>query len=135
MRRRLPLLLLAALLGPALAAEGPPDSGPGSWHGRLVSLWLRLPGRTTDSVPLQPPERARERRLGQVRWRFTLPPAAPVRVWLCHPRRCLELQRSRGSSRALAGLDAGQPLHLRFRLDGGAKPLQVREIELIAEYR
>lgn len=135
-RRLLPALLLCQLFA-AAAADGPPavGAGPGSWHGRIGNLWLRLPGRETASSALQPPTLAHGRRLAQVRWSFSLPPAAPVQAWLCHPSRCLELKQPRGSSGVLAGLDAGQPLQLRFRLAPGAEPLQVRQIELIAEYR
>ncbi|MFD2405189.1 flagellar protein FlhE [Azorhizophilus paspali] len=94
-----------------------------------------MPGRERASVPLQPPDLARERRLAEVRWRFSLAPSAQVRAWLCHPQRCIELPHNWGRSDALTGLDAGQPLWFRFRLAPRAEPQPVGAIELIVEYR
>ncbi|WP_460428087.1 flagellar protein FlhE [Azotobacter armeniacus] len=124
-------ILLLALPAFALDAE----AAPGSWQARIASLRLALPGRESASDALQPPALAQGQRLAGVRWRFALAAGAPVRAWLCHPERCIELSAGRGRSTALAGLDAGQPLQFRFRLAPRAEPQPVREIELIAEYR
>ncbi|GLK59723.1 hypothetical protein GCM10017624_18800 [Azotobacter vinelandii] len=127
------LLLGLSLAPPASAVGG--QGAPGSWQAHVPGPRLAVPGRERASVPLQPPDLARERRLAEVRWRFALAPSAQVRAWLCHPQRCIELPRNRGRSAALAGLDAGQPLWFRFRLAPRAEPQPVGAIELIVEYR
>lgn len=126
------LVILSLLLPLSLPAA---EAAPGSWQARIPGLRLAVPGRESASVPLQPPDLARQRRLAEVRWRFELPAGAAVRAWLCHPERCIELPRSRGRSSALAGLDAGLPLQFRFRLAPRGEAQQVGAIELLVEYR
>lgn len=126
MKRRLALLLVASL-----AAE----AAPGSWHVDLGSLHLVVPGRETAARPAVPPELARGRYLQAVRWQFRQTAQPRLRAWLCHPQRCVELQHNSGRTSGLAGLDAGQPLHLRFLLPAGASALWLEDMQLLVEYR
>lgn len=135
---RVGAFMLGGLLGLLLARPvfvPNAQAAPGSWQTQIASLRLAVPGRESVSTPLQPPALAQGQRLAEVRWRFVLAAGAPVRAWLCHPQRCIELPSSRGRSSALAGLDAGQPLQFRFRLAPRAEPQPVEGIELIVEYR
>ncbi|MNZ45779.1 Flagellar protein FlhE [compost metagenome] len=132
MRRRLALGLLLALGVPSVPAEA---LAPGSWHADLGSLRVALAGRETGSTAALPPPLAAGRSLDRVRWQFRLPPGARVQAWLCHPQRCIELHQAQGRTRALAGLDAGQPLQLRFRLPPAAPAQLLQELQLLVEYR
>ncbi|SDS02358.1 flagellar protein FlhE [Pseudomonas oryzae] len=133
LRRLLALALLGSLLG---AAGGAPAQGaPGSWQGRAPALLVARSDQRVCSEPLPPPPLASGQRLASLAWQFSVPAGAPLRAWLCHPQQCLALPASRGRSRALGGLDAGQPLQLCFLLDAGGRPQRVADLQVLVEYR
>ncbi|MCQ4347258.1 flagellar protein FlhE [Pseudomonas stutzeri] len=117
----------------AHAAEQP--AAPGSWEGRAPAFQVARSDLRSCSAALRPPALARGRQLAGIAWQFAAPAGAPLRAWLCHPQRCTALPGARGRSRALAGLDAGAPLQLCFRLEEGARPLRVGGLQVLAEYR
>ncbi|WP_254797418.1 flagellar protein FlhE [Geopseudomonas aromaticivorans] len=130
------LAMLVALLGglpavQAAAAEG----ASGSWQGRAPALLVARSDRATCAQPLTPPVLARGRQLASLHWQFSSPPDAPLLAWLCHPQHCTALSGNRGRTRALAGLDAGQPLQLCFRLPAAGPGLRLADLQLLVEYR
>jgi flagellar protein FlhE len=136
LRRATPahVLALLCLAGFSLTAAANPAAG--SWQAVLGDLDLRVPGRIKLLPPLKPPALAHGRTLTRVSWQFSQQPRrAGYQAWICHPDRCFALPTLRGSSRALAGLDAGQPLRVGFRLPAGAPPFTVQSLQLQVEYR
>lgn len=131
--------MLAALLGAALSgsvqAEVPDAVAPGSWQGSAPALRVARSDRATCTQPMTPPPLASGRRLASLGWQFSVPAGAPVRAWLCHPQRCIALPGERGRSRTLAGLDAGQPLQLCFRLDEDGTSQSITDLQVLVEYR
>lgn len=126
------VLALALLFG---AGQASADGAPGSWQGRAPALLVARSDQRVCSQPMPPPALAAGRRLASLGWQFGVAAGAPLRAWLCHPQQCLALPGSRGRSRALSGLDAGQPLQLCFRLDEGARPQRIGDLQLLVEYR
>lgn len=131
--RRLVIMLGLALVTPALAA-------PGSWVGETRGVQLFTPGRVVDSRVISPSGGvASEARILQVRWQYSTPPGAPrPQAWLCNPQACFKLNASRGSSRALKGLPASQPLHFRFRLPQEGRlgqPFRVEGLQVIVNFQ
>jgi flagellar protein FlhE len=129
--------LAAVALGWGLAGQGwaEPEGAPGSWQGRAPALLVARSDQQVCSQPMSPPPLAAGRQLASLAWQFAVPAGAPLRAWLCHPQQCLALPSSRGRSRALAGLDAGQPLQLCFRLDAGSRPQRIAELQVLVDYR
>lgn len=125
--------LLLAGISPLPAVAG--NAAPGSWHATAPRVLVTVSGRETRSDDLLPPPQARGQRLAQVRWRFHQPAPLPLPAWLCHPQRCVALDMPQGVTRALEGLDAGQPLHFRFRRDPGHPAQEVRDLQLFVHYR
>ncbi|WP_189465702.1 flagellar protein FlhE [Litchfieldella qijiaojingensis] len=123
------LALLMLTTWPAWAASG-------SWVASAPSLRVAVPERevgsqamsATSSLPAQS-------RITSVRWRFDAPPGHPLRAWLCHPVRCIPLSSASGHSLALADLPASMPLNFRFRLPRGTRPLEVKGLQVIVDYR
>lgn len=127
------VLLCVALL--VAGAEHVLAASAGSWAGTAPPLAVASADRHACSQPLQPPPLAAGGQLAGVRWRFQVPPGAHVQARLCHPQRCVELPAAQGESRALSGLDAGQPLQLCFRLQPGEAPQRVGGLQLLVDYR
>ncbi len=133
MRKDLAGLLLALVLsGASLPLQA---DTPGSWHASAPRLLVAVSGRETLSAALAPPPAAHGRQLAQVRWQFHQPAPLPLPAWLCHPQRCVPLDMPRGLTRALEGLDAGQPLHFRFLRTPGSPAQEVRDLQLFVHYR
>lgn len=138
------LLLLASALPAELrshrvpaSAEGPLLTEPvrGSWQGQIARLSVAVQGRDTQSERLQPPAEAQGRRLAHIRWQFRLSGVHYLPAWLCHPQQCVPLPASRGVTQALAGLDAGAPLQLRFRRLPGMPVVELHDLQLLVHYR
>ena len=115
------------------------QAGSGSWVGDAASVRLFTPGRSVESAPIVPPARLPyEARIRQVTWRFEPPIDQPyLEAWLCQ-QRCIFLPAARGSSQALAGLDASRPLFFLFRPPEGRrvlKPFRVRGLQVIVDYQ
>ncbi|CBV44216.1 flagellar protein FlhE [Halomonas elongata] len=121
-------LLLWLVSGMAQAA--------GSWVERAPSLHVGLVDREAISAPLESHgQSAAGRVIGDVRWRFQLPPGSTVAARLCHPGGCVPLSGQRGMTRALEGLAADVPLRFRFALKAGQAPLSVEGLQVIVNYR
>jgi flagellar protein FlhE len=133
LRFALTLALQVSLLGAAGLATA--QEAPGSWQGRAPALLVARSDQQVCSQPMPPPPLAAGRQLASLGWQFAVPAGAPLRAWLCHPQQCLALPGSRGRSRAMAGLDAGQPLQLCFRLDAGSRPQRIAELQVLVDYR
>lgn len=133
LKRWLALAVLAAL--PCLSRAGAEAAAPGSWQGRAPAFHVARSDARSCSQSMVPPALAGGRRLGSLAWRFEVPAGAVLQAWLCHPQRCIALPGGRGRSRDLAGLDAGAPLQLCFRLGEGATPRRVGGLQLLVEYR
>ncbi|WP_089656862.1 flagellar protein FlhE [Franzmannia pantelleriensis] len=124
-------LLLLATGSPALAE---PPGVSGSWIAQAESVRVAVPGRDRYSQALGAAAPAGAQ-VASVSWQYTTPPGAQVTAWLCHPQRCQQLAGHRGRSEALAGLSATEPLHFRFRLGQGARPVQVSGLQVIVDHR
>ena len=133
--RRWPVvaLLLGSCLPPGEGRAA--DAAPGSWLATAPALSVARSDRMSCAQALVPPPLARGRALAALRWRFSMPPAAPLQAWLCHPQQCVALSASHGQTRALAGQDAGQPLQLCFRLAAPGAALRVGDLQVLVDYR
>lgn len=135
----LPTVLAAELRSMRPLSEAPvlPDTQAvrGSWQGHIARLSVALQGRDTYSDVLSPPPAAQGRRLAHVRWQFRISGASYLPAWLCHPQRCVPLHSAVGVTRALDGLDAGQPLRLRFRRLPGMPVVELHDLQVLAHYR
>lgn len=135
----LPTVLAAELRSMRVPIEAPalPDTEAvrGSWQGQIARLSIALQGRDTYSDALSPPLAAQGRRLAHVRWQFRISGASYLPAWLCHPQRCVPLHSAVGVTRALDGLDAGQPLRLRFRRLPGMPVVELHDLQVLAHYR
>lgn len=110
--------------------------GAGSWVASHPGPRVAMVDATTRSQPLSPPKGLiGEGRITRVSWRFELPAATSVTARLCHPRRCISLERPQGSTDALAGLDAEVPLTFHFRLARPGPAIQTRGLQVIVNYR
>lgn len=130
--RLLGALVAALALSAHIAVAG---GAPGSWVGVAPPLQVASHARHVCSQPLLPPALASGQHLLRVRWRFDLPAGGRVQAQLCHPLRCTALAAARGSTQALAGLEADQPLQLCFRLERDAKPVRVGGLQVLVDYR
>ena len=115
-------------------------AAPGSWVSAGESVRLFTTGRVVESQPLLPQgDMVKGTHIRQVRWQYRVPAGQPyLEAWLCASQECVRLGGPRGSSRALAGLAADQPLHFRFRLPKGrqpAKPFRVEGLQVIVDYQ
>lgn len=118
------------------AGLGEPARAGGSWVAEASAVRVAILGREVASETLAPPDGvAAKERIAEVRWRFRLPPGERVRARLCHPRGCVRLRGGRGTSRALAGLTAGEALHFRFERPPGQGPVTVTGLQVIVNYR
>jgi flagellar protein FlhE len=129
------LMLTACSLAPTTSI-----AAPGSWVSAGESVRLFTAGRAVESQPLVPRgDLMKGTRIRQIHWQYRSPPGQPfLEAWLCASRQCIRLGGARGSSRALAGLAADQPLHFRFRLPEGrqpAKPFRVEGLQVIVDFR
>ncbi|PAU79366.1 flagellar protein FlhE [Halomonas salipaludis] len=125
--------LMVLLAGASWGQAGTPAVS-GSWVAQAEGVRVAVPGRDTDSRALSgaaPPDA----QIARISWQYATPPGALLEAWLCHPQRCLRLNGVRGQSQGLAGLSAVQPLHFRFRLGQGAKPVQVNGLQVIVDHR
>lgn len=125
--RAVALALFLLVTGAALA--------DGSWVAEAPGVRVSLADRETASATLTPPGAVPPgARIQSVAWRYRLPPGAAVRARVCHPAGCRRLATPRGTTRALAGLDASVPLQFRFRLPPGETPLRVEGLQLIVNH-
>lgn len=128
--RGLWLVLSLASAWPAMA------SSTGSWIASTVPMRVAVPERDTTSRPLAPASGiAAGATITRLNWRFEAPSRPPLQAWLCHPVRCIPLSSPSGQTRALAGLAASEPLYFRFRLARGARPVEIKGLQLIVDYR
>ncbi|TDX31026.1 flagellar protein FlhE [Modicisalibacter xianhensis] len=128
------------LLACSLALSGYGVAASGSWVGTGQGVRLFTAERTVESKPLSSSgDLARGAFIRQVHWQYRVPEGQPYpQAWLCASRECTRLSGARGTSRALAGLAADQPLHFRFRLPKGrqpARPFRVEGLQVIVDYR
>ncbi|MBR9902629.1 MULTISPECIES: flagellar protein FlhE [Halomonadaceae] len=134
---RLPLI--AALLTGCLWAglTGSAQAAPGSWSTQIPGLMVAMSDRASSSQAATPPDVAslQSGQLGRIQWQFHYPPSAHLNAWLCHPEQCVALTGMRGSTTALAGRDADAPLHFRFALRPGQRPVRVQGLQMIVNYQ
>lgn len=123
-------IVLTAVSASALA-------GAGSWSAQVPGMMVAMSDRASASQMATPPAVAdmQSGRLERVQWQFQHPPSALISTWLCHPQQCVELNGMRGSTTALAGRSADAPLHFRFALRPGQRPVRVQGLQLIVNYQ
>lgn len=126
----LTVLLLAVLAGSAQAATG-------SWSTQIPGLMVAMSDRASASQKATPPAAANllSGQLERIQWQFQHPPGAQLNAWLCHPEQCVALTGMRGSTTALAGRTAEAPLHFRFALRSGQRPVRVQGLQMIVNYQ
>ncbi|CAO1658582.1 MULTISPECIES: flagellar protein FlhE [Halomonadaceae] len=137
LRRALPLvaLLLTGWLLAGLTASA--QAATGSWSTQVPGLMVAMSDRASASQNVSPPAAAnlRTKQLERIQWQFSHPPGALLNAWLCHPEQCVALTGMRGSTTALAGRTAGVPLHFRFALRPGQRPVRVQGLQMIVNYQ
>ncbi|HDZ47926.1 hypothetical protein LCGC14_0150450 [marine sediment metagenome] len=123
-------VILSVLMSSVYAA-------PGSWSAQIPGLMVAMSDRASASQPVGPPEAANVQtgQLGRVQWQFQHPAGAQLNAWLCHPEQCVALTSMRGSTTALAGRTAAAPLHFRFALRPGQRPVRVQGLQMIVNYQ
>ena len=128
-------LLLIGLLLTGLTASA--QAASGSWSTQIPGLMVAMSDRASASQIAAPPAFAnlRSGQLERIQWQFQYPPDAQLNAWLCHPDQCVALNGMRGSTTALAGRDAEAPLHFRFALRPGQRPVRVQGLQLIVNYQ
>lgn len=128
------LLLIALLL---TGLTGSTQAATGSWSTQIPGLMVAMSDRASASQNASPPAAANlgSGRLGRIQWQFHYPPGALLNAWLCHPEQCVALIGMRGSTTALAGRTADEPLHFRFALRAGQRPVRVQGLQMIVNYQ
>jgi flagellar protein FlhE len=112
-------------------------AAPGSWSTQIPGLMVAMSDRSVASQTVMPPSVAniQKGQLGRIQWQFQHPSDAQLNAWLCHPEQCVALSGMRGSTTALAGQTAEAPLHFRFALRPGQRPVRVQGLQLIVNYQ
>jgi len=130
-------LALAAMLSAALLSLDVQAATPGSWSRDVPGVLVAMNDRTSNSQAIAPPAGIPlgAATLSRVQWRFEAPPSQPINAWLCHPERCVALSGMRGSTTALEGALANAPLHFRFALSPGQRPVRVQGLQVIVNYQ
>ncbi|MCH4812248.1 flagellar protein FlhE [Vreelandella neptunia] len=128
-------LLLIGLLLTGLTASA--QAASGSWSTQIPGLMVAMSDRASASQTAAPPAVAnlKHGQLGRIQWQFQYPPGALLNAWLCHPEQCVALTGMRGSTTALAGQTADEPLHFRFALRPGQRPVRVQGLQMIVNYQ
>lgn len=128
-------LLLIGLLLTGLTASA--QAASGSWSAQIPGLMVAMSDRASASQTAAPPAVAhlRSGQLERIQWQFQYPPGALLSAWLCHPEQCVALTGMRGSTTALAGRAADAPLHFRFALRPGQRPVRVQGLQMIVNYQ
>jgi flagellar protein FlhE len=137
LRGALPLIALL-LTGCLLAVfAGNAQAASGSWSTQIPGLMVAMSDRASASQTASPPAAAylQSGQLGRIQWQFQYPPGALLNAWLCHPEQCVALTGMRGSTTALAGRIADAPLHFRFVLRPGQRPVRVQGLQMIVNYQ
>ncbi|WP_232318739.1 flagellar protein FlhE [Halomonas sp. GT] len=126
-------VLMAALSAVTMSV----NAATGSWSTEVPSVLVAMSDRAVSSQPIQPPAGAQTEHasIGRIHWRFQMPVNAPVNAWLCHPEQCVPLTAMRGSTSALAGKQVNGPMHFRFALTPGQRPVRVQELQVIVNYQ
>ncbi|OJA07440.1 flagellar FlhE [Halomonas sp. QHL1] len=128
-------ILLTGCLLAGLTANA--QAAPGSWSSQIPGLMVAMSDRASTSKMATPPTvgNIQSGQLGRVQWQFEYPHGALLNAWLCHPEQCVALTGMRGSTAALAGRAAEEPLHFRFALRPGQRPVRVQGLQLIVNYQ
>lgn len=123
-------VVLTVLIGNAHAATG-------SWSSQIPGLMVAMSDRASASQAATAPMGANVQagQLERIHWQFQHPPGAQLNAWLCHPEQCVALTSMRGSTAALAGRTANAPLHFRFSLSPGQRPVRVQGLQMIVNYQ
>lgn len=113
------------------------QAAPGSWSSQVPGVMVAMSDHTSNSQAISPPAGValNHATLSRIQWRFESPPSTPVNAWLCHPERCVALSGMRGSTTALEGMLANAPLHFRFALSPGQRPVRVQGLQVIVNYQ
>lgn len=137
LRGRLPLTLVLVVGCLLTGLMGSAQAAPGSWSSQIPGLMVAMSDRTSASQTATPPAAGNHQlgQLGRIQWQFQYPPGAHLNAWLCHPEQCVALDGMRGSSTALEGRAADAPLHFRFALRPGQRPVRVQGLQLIVNYQ
>lgn len=138
LRGRLPLILVLVAGWLLTGLAGSAQAAPGSWSSQIPGLMVAMSDRASASQAATPPTAANNvqlAQLGRIHWQFQHPPGALLNAWLCHPEQCVALNGMRGSTTALEGRAADAPLHFRFALRPGQRPVRVQGLQLIVNYQ
>ncbi|WP_237718621.1 flagellar protein FlhE [Vreelandella stevensii] len=127
----------AALLMLAFGFASSVLAATGSWSSQMPSVMVAMSDRASSSQAISPPAGVPlgSATLARVQWRFETPAHVPVNAWLCHPEQCVPLGSARGSTMALSGLSASEPLYMRFALSPGQRPVRVQGLQVIVNYQ
>ena len=119
-----------------LAAQA---AGEGMWQASSMGVTLNNRGVSMSSNPLSPPD-AVSGLMTMVVWHYKLigPTPAGLRVRLCSQTRCTEIDGESGTTQALNGVPAVEPLHFVWEVPGGGRlipALNVQSNSVIVNYR
>jgi len=114
-------------------------AGEGSWQASSIGITLSNRGVAASSRPLSSPEPV-SGLMTLVVWRYQLigPTPAGLRVRLCSQTRCTELDGESGTTQALNGVPAVEPLRFIWEVPGGGRlipALKVQSNQVIVNYR
>ncbi len=114
-------------------------AGEGAWQASSIGITLNHRGESASSRPLSPSEPV-SGLMTLVVWNYTLigPTPAGLRVRLCSQTRCTELDGEHGTTQALNGVPAIEPLRFIWEVPGGGRlipALKVQSNSVIVNYR
>jgi len=126
--------LLLLLLCPVLAGA----AGSGAWQASSIGATLSQRGMAVNSTALHAPTDV-SGVVTLIAWRYQMmtPEPAGLTVKLCSPNRCVVLDGPSGTTRALAGISASQPLIFVWEVPGRGSfypPLRVSSNQVIVNY-
>ncbi|PWC14291.1 flagellar protein FlhE [Brenneria roseae subsp. americana] len=134
MTKKLYVLMLMLFVQTGMAADG-------SWDGGGSNVVISQRGISTSSPVMRPhgvipPGRI----MTSIHWNYKLQAFPPpgLRVALCTPGLCVPLDGGSGSTQALQGIDANNPLYFLYMLPGkGAikPPVRVLTYQVLVNYR
>jgi len=127
-------ILLLLLLSPFLACA----AGSGSWQASGMGATLSQRGVVANSAALRAPAEVKGT-MTLIAWRYQTmtPEPAGLTVKLCTSSRCVVLDGPSGTTRALAGISASQPLIFVWEVPGRGRfypPLRVSSNQVIVNY-
>lgn len=118
-------------------------AAPGNWNATKPGVALTYRGQVFSSPAFSPSPGqgvSESNLITVIYWRYAIDgPFDPgMRVKLCNPQRCTDIDGGSGQTQAFSGLPATSPFTFVYSLDGRGRvdrPINVREIAIAVNYQ